>query len=261
MRKISAVIITYNEEKNIGRCIDSLQGVADEILVVDSFSTDRTPEIVAERGAVYLANPFGGHIEQKNFAMAQARYDYILSLDADEALDDPLRRSILAIKNDWQADGYTMNRRTNYCGQWIWHCGWYPDRKLRLWDRRKGRWGGVNPHDEVLMENGAKTLHISGDLLHYSFYSISQHLGQVNYFTDIMAKAQFEAGKRSNVLKVVISPVLKFIKSYLLQLGFLDGYYGLVICTISAHASFIKYAKLREYQKSKDVKKQKDDMR
>ncbi|MFI5135444.1 MAG: glycosyltransferase family 2 protein, partial [Chitinophagales bacterium] len=146
---ISAVIITFNEEKKIARCIDSLNGVADELVVVDSFSTDATVEICKAKSVRFIQHAFEGYIQQKNFAVTQATNDFILSLDADECLSEELRLSILAVKNDLKFDGYIMNRRTNFCGQWIHHSGWYPDRKLRLWNRNKGAWGGTDPHDKV----------------------------------------------------------------------------------------------------------------
>lgn len=246
--KISVVIITFNEEKNIRRCLESVQGVADEITVVDSLSSDKTIDICNEFGANVYKQKFLGHVEQKNFAITKAKYPHILSMDADEALDDQLRASILSVKNNWQADGYSMNRLTNYCGKWIRHCGWYPDRKMRLWDSRKGQWEGINPHDEYVMPSGAKKMHLKGDLLHYSYNSISDHIQQVNYFTDILSKATLQKGKRSNVLKILYKPTFKFFRDYILKLGILDGYYGLIICLISSHATFLKYAKMRQFQ-------------
>lgn len=149
MPKLSAVIITFNEARNIGRCLDSLQGIADDIVVVDSYSTDATANIVKAKGARFVEHVFEGHIQQKNWAISQAKYPHVLSLDADEALDDSLRHSILRVKEDWQADAYYLPRLTNYCGKWIKHGLWYPDLKLRLWDSRKGAWGGQNPHDTI----------------------------------------------------------------------------------------------------------------
>ncbi|MEK6565704.1 MAG: glycosyltransferase family 2 protein, partial [Bacteroidota bacterium] len=134
MTRLSVVIITHNEEQNIARCLESIRGVADEIVVVDSFSTDKTRAICQKHGARFIRHKFEGHIEQKNFAMRQAKSPYILSLDADEALSPELRQSILDVKNNWASDGYRINRLTNYCGAWIRHCGWYPDTKLRLLD-------------------------------------------------------------------------------------------------------------------------------
>ena len=173
---LSAVIITFNEQRNIGRCLDSLAGVVDEVVVVDSFSTDDTEKICRAKGARFVQHAFEGHIEQKNWALAQAQYPHVLSLDADEALSETLRKSVLAAKSDGGHDGYSMNRLTNYCGQWIYHSGWYPDRKLRLFDRRKAGWGGTNPHDRVEMQAGSTVSHLSGDLLHYSYYSVGEHL-------------------------------------------------------------------------------------
>lgn len=251
MPQLSVVIITFNEEKNIGRCLDSVQDVADDIVVVDSFSTDLTEAICKEKGARFVQHRFEGHIEQKNWAITQAKYPYVLSLDADEALDETLKRSIIEAKNNWKYDGYTMNRLTNYCGQWIKHCGWYPDTKLRLWDSRKGRWGGVNPHDKYEMDEDAKIGHLKGDILHYSYYTLEDHYKQVNYFTDIASKALYKNGKNASWIKLVISPVVKFIRDYFIKLGILDGYYGFVISRISAYATYLKYKKLRKLHAQK----------
>ena len=242
--KLSVVIITYNEERNIARCIDSVKNIADEILIVDSFSTDRTEEICRAKGTTFIKNKFEGHIQQKNFAAGKAKYDRVLSLDADEALNDELKRSITEIKRNWEQDGYYMNRLTNYCGTWIKHCGWYPDKKLRLWHRGKGKWQGINPHDKFEMMAGDQvTGYIKGDILHYSYYTLEDHYKQVNYFTDILAKAYYENGKRAG-LKLILSPIAKFIGSYLFHLGFLDGAAGWKVCSISAYASWLKYKKL-----------------
>ncbi len=247
MPKLSVVIITYNEEKNIARCIDSVLAVADDIVVVDSYSKDQTEDICKAKGVRFVQHAFDGHIEQKNWAISQAQYPHVLSLDADEALDETLQASILAIKNDWQCDGYYMNRLTNYCGKWIHHCGWYPDKKLRLWDSRKGKWGGVNPHDKYdLFEGDKHAGYLKGDILHYSYYSIAGHLKQTDKFSSIAAKALFASGKKANFIKLYLSPVAKFIQAYFLQLGILDGYYGFMVCKISANATYQKYYKLNQ---------------
>jgi len=250
--KISAVIITYNEEANIERCLESLEGTADEVLVVDSFSTDRTADICKSKGVDFIQHPFEGHIEQKNYALSCAGNDYVLSLDADEALSDNLIQSIRAAKQNWRADGYSVNRLTNYCGKWIRHCGWYPDKKVRLWDRRKGHWGGVNPHDHVVMDESSRIRHLSGDLLHYSYPTIRDHVSQINSFSEIAARAAFEKGRQSNlVLDVCFNPTLTFFKKYFLKLGILDGYEGFVIAISTAFGKFLKYIKLRELEKQK----------
>jgi ADP-heptose:LPS heptosyltransferase len=141
-----------------------------------------------------------------------------------------------------------MNRLTNYCGKWIHHCGWYPDKKLRLFDSGKGQWQGVNPHDEYVLQKGSSSSHLKGDILHYSYNSIKDHITQVNYFTDILSKASLQNGKKSNLLKILFSPLFKFFRDYIFKLGFLDGYYGFVICMISSHATFLKYVKMKQFQ-------------
>ena len=145
-----------------------------------------------------------------------------------------------------------MNRLTNYCGKWIYHCGWYPDRKFRLWDSRKGKWEGTNPHDEYRLVAGSRLRHLKGNILHYSYNSINDHIKQVNYFTDIGAKASLMKGKKSNLLRILFSPLVKFLRDYFFKLGFLDGYYGLVICLISSHATFLKYVKMHQLR-NKDL--------
>ena len=251
MIKLSALIITFNEERNIDRCLKSLAGISDEIIVVDSGSTDRTEEICRKYNASFIMHPFKGHIEQKNFAVSQSTSEYILSLDADEELSPELRESILSIKKSGEMDGYSFNRLTNYCGQWIRHSGWYPDKKLRLFKKSKGHWGGINPHDKYQLDDHNSSGFLKGDLLHFSYYSIGEHLDQVNRFTEISARMANESGVRSSLLKIIMKPLARFIRDYFFHLGFLDGYYGFVICKISAHASFIKYVKLYELQKVK----------
>ena len=245
MVRISAVIITFNEERNIARCIESLIGIADEIVVVDSFSKDKTEEICKSFGVKFVQHIFDGHIEQKNWAITQSTFPHILSLDADEAVDETLKSSILKIKENWNHDGYSMNRLTNYCGKWIRHCGWYPDTKMRLWDSRKGEWGGDNPHDKYELVEGSSTKHIEGDILHYSYYSLEDHYRQVTYFTDILSKSQFKKGKKAPFIVLIFSPIVKFIKDYFIKKGFLDGKEGFTICRISAYATFLKYKKIR----------------
>lgn len=253
MVRLSAVIITFNEERNIARCIDSLQGVADEIVVVDSFSVDATPEICRSKGVHFISHAFEGYIEQKNFALDQASCDHILSLDADEALSDELRQSILRVKSAWNEDAYSMNRLTNYCGTWVRHGGWYPDRKVRLFRKNSGRWTGINPHDEFRLVSGGRQSHIKGDLLHYSYYTIDDHERQIDRFSAIGAKALFEKGVRSNVLKLMYKPAARFFRNYLLKMGFLDGKTGWIIARKSTKAVYWKYLRLYQLQKGKAI--------
>lgn len=247
--KISIVIITFNEEKNIERCLNSVAGIADEIIVLDSYSTDKTEEICYKYNVKFFQHKFDGHIEQKNRAITYASNKYILSLDADEELSEELKKSILEVKNNWTCDGYFFNRLNNYCGTWIRHTSWYPDRKLRLWDSTKGMWKGINPHDKYEMTADSKLCFLDGNLLHYTYPDINSHIKQINYFTDISAQHYFFNGKKSSYFNIFFSPFIKFIKEYILKLGFLDGYYGFLVCILSSYATFLKYIKLKELYK------------
>jgi glycosyltransferase involved in cell wall biosynthesis len=252
--RISCVIITKNEERNIERCIKSVREIADDIVVIDSLSTDKTKEICLSLNVRFIEQPFLGYIEQKNKALEHSLYPYVLSLDADEALSEELLVSIKQVKKHWQTDGYFFNRRTNYCGKWIRHCGWYPDQKLRLFDKRKGQWEGKNPHDKYTLFSGASQSFLKGDILHYSYYSIDQHIDQIKKFTNIMAQESFKNGKKPSYARLIFSPFIKFIKSYFIQAGFLDGHYGFIICILSSCATFLKYIKTYELFKQTESK-------
>lgn len=248
--KLSAVIITLNEAKNLPRCLDSIEKIADEIVVLDSLSTDNTKEICLERGVKFFEQKFAGYIKQKNDAAQKASNNWILNIDADEVLSEELQNSILEVKNQPKKDGYTLDRLTNYCGKWIRHCSWYPDKQLRLYDRTKGEFEGKYIHEKVVIKSG-KVGHLSGDMLHYSYTSIHQHIAQADKFTELTALEAFENGKKVGILGILIKPGFKFFRNYIIKLGFLDGYYGYVVCKISAFATYLKYTKLRELNKKK----------
>lgn len=253
MKKLSVAIITLNEERNIGRCLESLHSLADEIVVLDSLSTDRTESICRDFGARFERQPFAGHIRQKQDAIDLCSYEMVLSLDADEALSDELRNVILKEKQkDFPSFFYSMNRLTNYCGKWIYHCGWYPDTKLRLFDRRYALMGGQNPHDKIIPTDSSLSVdHLQGDLLHYSYYNIEEHRQQANRFATIAAKAMASKGKNPSFAFAVFKAVAKFIRNYILKLGFLDGRYGWVICRISAWETYQKYRRVGLFQSKK----------
>ncbi|MFM7177423.1 MAG: glycosyltransferase family 2 protein [Bacteroidota bacterium] len=247
MEKLSAAIITFNEACNIRRCIESLLSVADEIVVLDSNSTDATRAICSEYPIVrFHSQAFAGHIQQKNDVASLTTYDLVLSLDADEALSEELKLSISEIKQNRKCDGYTMNRLTSYCGKWIRHCGWYPDRKIRLFDRRKGAWGGINPHDKYELFPGGTSSHIEGDILHFSYNSFEELQRQTDKFARLGAQDLFEKGRGSAWVKLFFSPAVRFIRAYFLKLGFLDGVAGFTISWYSAIECFKKYNYLRK---------------
>ena len=246
MNKLSAVIITFNEERNIVRCIDSLQEIVDEIIVVDSFSTDKTIELCESKGVKVIQNKFEGHIQQKNFALQQAKNDWVISLDADEALTEELKKSIIEVLKNPTVKGYKFNRLTNYCGKWVRFCGWYPDTKLRIVNRNFAIWQGINPHDKLELTDGKKEGFLKGDLLHYSYYTKEDHYKQIEYFGKIAAQEAFKDGKRVNKLFLVGKVIAQFVKSYVLKLGILDGITGLKISYRSAYATYRKYKMLSQ---------------
>jgi len=246
--RISACIITCDEEDRLGPCLDSLAGVADEIVVVDSGSRDRTRELARERGARVVERGWPGHVEQKNHAIAAAAHDWVLSLDADERLSPELEASITALKTRGPGAerGYFLNRHTEYLGRWINHGGWYPQWRLRLFHRGAGRWTGENPHDRVEVEGACGKL--EGDLLHHTYRSLSDHVRTINSFTSIAARERYRAGRRFRVTSTLVGPAWRFFRMYVLRLGFLDGVAGLVLAIMAGYYVFLKHAKLLELQ-------------
>ena len=250
MEKISVVVICLNEEKNIGRCIDSVKGIADEIIILDSYSTDLTVAIAEQKGATVIQEIFKGYIQQKNRAIDLASHNYVLSLDADEALDPLLTESISRAKKKFSSPAYRMNRLSNYCGKFIRHGSWYPDAKIRLFDKRVARWGGTNPHDKIVLTGDLPVQHLKGNILHYSYHSISEHVNQNNKFSSLAAESLFAKGKRTNIFRIFINPLWAFFQSYLIRAGFLDGLYGFVIAVMIANLTFLKHLKLYLLQQS-----------
>ena len=249
--KLSVVIITLNEEQNIGRCLDSVMEIADDIVVMDSFSKDATAAICQSKGVRLFQEKWLGYSETKNLANSLALYDWIFSIDADETLSDELKQSILRAKQQAYNPVRRICRITNYCGKWIRHTSWYPARKLRLWDRSKGRWGGLNPHDKFKLDKGATRKFLKGDLLHYSYYTINEHIAQINSFSTIVANAYFKENRSASYFNIVLNPVWRLFRDYIIKLGFLDGFYGLVVSVNSSHETFLKYIKLRDLIREK----------
>lgn len=248
MEKFSVVIITFNEEKNIKRCLESIRDVADEIVVVDSLSTDSTKLICSDYGARFVSQKWLGYSEQKNFANELASFDWIFSIDADEVLSDTLKKSILEIKQQPHLSEdkvFSMNRLTNYCGKWIRHCGWYPDRKTRIWNKKIGKWEG-SIHETLNFSEEVTSINLKGDLLHYSFSSKEDYENQMFHFAELRGKAYHEKGKKHAAFFFLFSPIFCFIQHYIFQLGFLDGYFGLQICHVSAMATRYKYLILKQ---------------
>jgi glycosyltransferase involved in cell wall biosynthesis len=249
MTAISACIISYNEEKKIENCLKSLDGVVDEIVVVDSLSEDRTVEITSKYTDKIFHQKFLGHVRQKNLSVDKAQNDWILSLDCDEQLSSRLKQSIIDVKDDLDShDAYKMARKTYYVNRWLNHC-WYPDIKVRLFNRKKAHWGGTDPHDKVLVNGGDIKL-LPGDILHYSFDSISAHIQTLDKFTDIAAREIINSGKKVTLLSAISRSLWMFNRMYFLKLGFLDGLAGFVASVISSGHVFVKYTKVVFHNRS-----------
>ncbi len=248
--KISATIITFNEERNIAAAIDSVSW-ADEIIVVDSNSVDRTRQIAEEKGARVFVNDWPGFSEQKQFAADEAKYDWILSLDADERVPDKLRTELLTIRRSGaKAAGYRMPRLSYYMGQPIKHSGWYPDRQLRFFDRRAGKWNGAVVHESVEMAVGSDVIDLKGELLHYSVESASHHHRVIGErYAPLGAEQMYASGKRTSGSRIATVGLFTFIRNYFLKGGFLDGLPGFTIATFAAHNAFLKHLMLWELQK------------
>lgn len=242
---LSVVVITKNEAKNVGKCLESLLGVADDIVVVDSYSTDDTEMICKRYPVRFMQRTWAGYAETKNWANEQAASDWILSIDADEALSPELRASINLIKKEQPGAFCSFARLTWYCGKWIRHGGWYPDVKVRIFDRRYARWVGGFVHETLQYSSDIKCLKLKGDLLHYNFRSIDEHIEQVNAYSSLAAAERIARGEKASLGKLLLSPLFTFLKMYIFRLGFLDGWHGLVIAVNSAYVRFLRYAKMR----------------
>ncbi|HWF09891.1 MAG TPA: glycosyltransferase family 2 protein [Bryobacteraceae bacterium] len=247
--KISATIVTLNEERNIARAIASLD-CADEIVVVDSGSMDATRQIAAKMGARVIEEPWRGYAAQKNFAAAAAANDWILSLDADEAVTPELGAEITALKeNGPRFDGYSFPRLAQYLGRWIRHGGWYPDRKVRLYHRAKAQWAGDYVHESVRLEGAAGEF--DGNLLHYTCASLDEHRRTLDRYTSLAAQEIVARKKTASLGHLIIDPPWTFFKTYVLRRGFLDGREGFMIARMAALYTFLKYAKARENSPSR----------
>ncbi|MGD2029566.1 MAG: glycosyltransferase family 2 protein [Desulfobacterales bacterium] len=266
----TACLITFNEEDNVIAALESI-GFADEIIVIDSHSTDGTRELARgfrgrsrdgrEIEPRVIERDWPGHVEQKNFAIDQAQHDWVFCLDADERVSPRLRKEIeteLAVDLP-EFDGYTMPRKTYYLGRWILRGGWYPDQKLRLFRRSRGRWTGINPHDHVKVQG--RTRDLEGDLYHFSYRNIADHLRTINFFTDIASKEKQKRSVRYPLARMLIHPPYKFFKMYFLKQGFREGIPGFIIAIIGMFYVFLKYAKLWEVQLYERTESSENDLR
>lgn len=246
--KISATIITFNEERNIERCIRSLENVADEIIVLDSFSTDRTEEICKVLNVRFVKRNWEGYSASKNYLNSLASHEYIFSIDADEAPDEELKNQILQLKNVEKDRKfiYSVNRLTNYCGKWIYHSGWYPDVKARLFPRDFCHWEGAFVHEELVCPgDNLPIVQLKGHLEHYSYYTYKDHRERADRYSLLTAQKMNNAGKKASLLKPYFSALGRFVAMFIIKKGFLDGKMGWKIAVISAQSNIMKYKELR----------------
>ena len=245
--EISAVIITHNEERRLEDALKSLSGVAAEVIVVDSRSTDGTIKLARRFTPRVFERDWTNYSDQKNFANGLASFPWILSLDADERISPELKTELLELKTrtpDEACAGFSIPRRVFYLGRWIRHSGWYPDRRVRLFRGNRAHWEGDYVHERLVVEGSIEKLH--GTIHHFTYRNISDHLARINTFSDLGAQKLYAERKKSRWYHLAFLPPARFFKAYLLQLGFLDGFAGLVIAMLTCHAVFVRYAKLRE---------------
>jgi len=250
MASISAVIITFNEAETIARCIESLLPVADEVIVIDSFSTDRTAAICQSLNIRFFQRSWEGYSAAKNYGNSLAIHTYILSIDADEVLSEKLQQSLLENKGTLDAGAYSFNRLTNYCGQWIRNGGWYPDSKIRMFKREQAMWTG-DIHEKLVFSSPSSEKKLRGDLLHYSYTTIEHHIDKSLKYARLVAQRDFEQGKKRNLIyHGLMKPFFFFFKQYILKRGFLDGYYGFVIVTISVFEKYMRLISFNELKRT-----------
>jgi glycosyltransferase involved in cell wall biosynthesis len=249
--KLSVIIITLNEENNLRRCLESVKW-ADEIILVDSGSADGTKKIAAEYGAKIFDVEWKGFGPAKEFALAKAKGEWALSIDADEEVSAPLAQEIRRIINDNASyDGFLIPRRTMFLGKWIKHCGWRPDRVLRFFRRKSGKFDSAVVHEAVKINGTVGTL--KGELLHYSYPDFDAVLRKYNLYSVLGARKMHEAGKKASLFDLTVKPPAAFVKHYVVKLGFLDGWRGLLISAMTAATVFMKYANLRWLREQRDL--------
>jgi len=244
--KITSTIITLNEERNIGRCIDALLPISDEIIVLDSFSTDRTKEICSAKNVHFEQREWQGYANAKNYLNQLASNAYIFSVDADEAPDRELQDEVLKHKEKGFIGTYSVNRKTNYCGSWITYSGWYPDIKTRIFPKNESQWVGEFVHEELVVNENPTPKQLNGHLLHYSYYSHSEHRERADKYSTLTAKKMNKKGKKASFAKPYLSAFARFFTMYFLKIGFLDGVAGFHIARISALSNIFKYQQLRK---------------
>lgn len=247
---VSFVFITYNEEKNIGRALESIKNIADEIIILDSGSTDKTLEITSKYGAQIYHNKFADFASQKNMAVSYAAKDYIFVLDADEELTPGLKEWIADFKalklesRFYEAAGFYAPRKSSFLGRWINYSGWFPDYTLRLIKRGAGAFKKARVHESLEVDGAVIKIDKHNYMRHYTYESLEQYFDKFNSYTSLAARDLLDRGAKPSAAKIMINPVFGFVKQYFIKRGFLDGFHGLLLAILSAFYVFVKYCKL-----------------
>lgn len=247
MEKLSSVIITYNEESNIEECLKSLIVFSDEIIILDSFSSDKTLEIAKQYTDKIYQKKFINFVDQKNTAIAYSSNNWILSIDADERASKDMQDKITTLKtNGFVANAYLVNILTWYISDWFKEGGWYPYKKMRLFNKKEASWNGDGVHETPLLKNNQKPIDLNCDILHYSYKDLSDHLNRIQSYTSMSATEKFSRKKKISFLNLIINPGFKFIKTYFFQRAFIRGSRGFIFSIMASFYVFLKYAKLWE---------------
>jgi glycosyltransferase involved in cell wall biosynthesis len=251
---LSCCIVAMDEEDRIEACLTSV-AFCDEVVLIDSHSRDRTRALAHARGARVIERDWPGHVAQKEFAIRAAAHDWVLCVDADERVSDELRAEIEALRDQGfpRHAGWRFPRLVNYLGTWVRHGTWYPDLQLRLFDRRRGRWGGHDPHDRVELEARATCGSLRGDLLHHPYRNLAEHLATIDQYTTLMARGMHARGRRAGIAALFLRPWVRFARFYVLKRGFLLGWKGLVLALLAAHYVRLKYVKLLVLQRGEPL--------
>jgi len=245
MPKLSAVIITKNEATNIARCIQSLNGLVTEIIIVDAFSTDDTFQIAKDLGAKIVQKDWEGYSQNKNYGNQLAKNDWIISIDADEVLTEALKTHLQQLTLE-KNTVYSINRLNNYCGQWIKYCSWHPDWNIRLFNRKVAQWKGDFVHEKLAFANHVNVIRLNGLLHHYSYQNSADHWQRIERYSQLSAQQLFQDGKKATFIKLWIAPIARFFRTYFIKLGFLDGIAGWTISIRTAYLVYRKYQLLKE---------------
>lgn len=245
MVKVSALVLAHNEEEKIGRCLKSLSW-ADEIILVDAESQDKTAQIARGYTQRVYSHPWDGFVAQRNWALKQAQHQWVLFLDADEVISSRLRKELEALKDKGIGDysGFEIPRKSFYLGGWVKHCGWYPNYQLRLFNRERGKWMGEMIHERV--EVKGRVGRLKGEILHYPYADLAAHLQRIDSYSTLKAEELYLQGRRFHLWDILFRPLLKFLKMFFLRFGFSEGMRGLIISCFGAYYSFLGYAKLFE---------------